>query len=508
MTIRSTTARLLIGLAATLLFLPASADDARSPKAIPERPEKLEFPPLEFQVPKAGEYRHELPSGAVAYVVEDHTLPLVEIVLSLRGGSYQDPPDKVGLAELAGLLMRRGGTAERSAEELDEEIEFLAAEMQTFAGEARTSASTSCITPTLDACLDLFFEMVRRPGFEQERLELEKGRILEALRQRNDDAQRILSREWGWQIYGPESFLSRNITASELEGLTRENLLAFHRSTWRPESLTIAVSGDVETRDILERLEGYLSAWPEGGEANPWPPPVPDHEVRPGLYYVDKDIPQGKVYLGHRVPQVTDWQHPDVPALQVMNHILGAGGFTARIPKRVRSDEGLAYSAGSSLGLDPLWPGQFRVSFQSKSSTVALAAKISIEEIRRIQDKPVSEEEMSVAKSYLTDTFPRRFESAGQIAGTYVYDELVGRDPDYWQTWRQGISAVTAKDVQRVAREYLKPEDLVILIVGDWPAIAAGDADGRAKITDLTREEPRQLPLRDPLTLEPMPMEP
>jgi predicted Zn-dependent peptidase len=344
--------------------------------------------------------------------------------------------------------------------------------------------------------------MLRRPRFDESRLQIEKGNILESMRQRNDDADDILGREWGFLLYGKDHYSSRRMTEASLDAISRADLVAFHEKYWRPENMVIAVSGDVDTNAFLSKLENYLADWPgEGAEAN-WPPPQPTHTVEPGVYSVEKDIPQGKVLIGHLVPQWTDWDNPDRAALQVMEHILGGSGFTSRIMKRVRSDEGLAYSAGSQFSFDALEPGTFTISFQSKSPTVALAARIALEEVTRIQSEPVTAEELGVAKSSLIDTFPRRFESARQRAGIFATDAYLGRSHAYWQNWRPQIEAVTADDVMRVAKEYLSPENIVFLVVGKWEEIAPGDPDDRANMMEFFGGEVTNIPLRDPLTLE------
>ena len=333
---------------------------------------------------------------------------------------------------------------------------------------------------------------------------MEKSNTLEAMRQRNDDAGDILGREWSWLLYGHDYYGSRRMTKTNLDAITREDLQAFHEKYWRPENMIVSVSGDVETDAILASLERGFADWPGSGAPNRWPPPEPTHAVVPGVYHVEKDIPQGKVLIGHLVPQWTDWSNPDRAALQVMDDILGGSGFTSRITKRVRSDEGLAYSAGSSFSFDPFEPGTFTVSFQSKSETVALAAKIALEEVRRIREEPVSAEELEIAKSSLIQTFPQRFDSAGQIASTFAYDAFIGRSHDYWQNWRQQVEAVTPADVQRVAHRYLTPDAVVFLVVGKWDEIAKGDPEDRATMNDFFGGKVTHLPLRDPLTLEPL----
>jgi zinc protease len=469
---------------------------------IPSRPEELVFDELQFDVPKGDSYRHRLSNGIVVYVAEDHTLPLVNLGMRLRQGSYLETSDEVGLAGLTGRLIRTGGTESSTPEDFDEQVEFLAASLSSYGGAAQAGARLRCITPVLGEALELFFDMLRHPRFDAERLEIEEDNLLESMRQRNDDADDILGREWSWLLYGRDHYSSRRMTQSNLEHITRDDLIAFHEKYWRPENMIVSVSGDVDTDAFLKTLEGYLKDRPGQGADNHWPPPQPTHSPVPGVYHVEKDIPQGKVRISHRVPQWTDWTNPDRAAIQIMDEILGNGGFTSRIMKRIRSDEGLAYSARSSFSFNALEPGTFTVSFQSKNSTVALAALIALEEVRRIRSEPVSETELAVAKSSLVETFPRRFESAARIASIFSTDAFLGRSHNYWQRWRSEVEAVTLDDVLRVAKTYLKPEEVVFLVVGKWDEIAPGDPDGRASMQAFFRGEVTHLPLRDPLTLE------
>ncbi len=492
---------------AVVLILACSAATIAQPVAVttsdlPERPEQLVYDELDFTVPDGNGFRHVLSNGVAVYIAEDHTFPLVSLRMTLRQGSYLEPADKVGLASLTGRMMRTGGTQSMTPETFDEETAFLAANISSSGGNAQASASLGCITPQLDACLGLFFEMLRTPRFDESRLQIEKGNILESMRQRNDDAGDILGREWDFLLRGEDHYSSRRMTEANLNAISRADLADFHEKYWRPENMVIAVSGDVDTNAFLAKLEENLADWPGEGADAKWPPPQPTHTVKPGVYSVEKDIPQGKVLIGHLVPQWTDWDNPDRAALQVMQHILGGSGFTSRIMKRVRSDEGLAYSAGSRFSFDALEPGTFTLSFQSKSPTVALAAKIAIEEVTRIQTEPVTPEELGVAKSALVETFPRRWESARQRASIFATDAYLGRSHSYWQNWRPQIEAVTANDVLRVAKKYLSPEEIVFLVVGKWDEIAPGDADDRANMMEFFGGEVTHIPLRDPLTLK------
>ena len=482
----------------------AQALQVAKPDTIPDRPEKLVFSELDFTVPDGDTYRHQLPNGVVVYVAEDHTLPLVSLNVMLKVGSYLESAEQVGLAGLTGSLIRSGGTESLAPRDFDEQVEFLASSLSSSGEGTSASAGARSITPAVEESLALFFDMLRHPRFDLERLEVEKSNAIEAMRQRNDDADAILGREWSWLLYGHDYYASRRMTKNNLDGINREDLRAFHAKYWRPENMIVSVSGDVETDAILASLERGFADWPGSGASNRWPPPGPTHVVVPGVYHVEKDIPQGKVLIGHLVPQWTDWSNPDRAALQVMDHILGGSGFTSRIMKRVRSDEGLAYSAGSDFSFDSFQPGTFTVSFQSKNETVALAAKISLEEVRRTQEELVGDEELEVAKGSLIQSFPRRFDSAGQIASTFAYDTFIGRSHDYWQRWREQVGDVTADDVRRVAQRYLKPDEVVLLLVGKWDEIAKGDPEGRASMNNFFGGKVIHLPLRDPLTLEPL----
>ncbi|MEM1244945.1 MAG: pitrilysin family protein [Acidobacteriota bacterium] len=485
-------------LSAPLLAPVASAEE------IAGHPRDLQYDELVFEVPEADSMRHELPFGAVAYVSEDSSLPLVQISVRLRIGSFLEPADRVGVAGMVGELMRTGGAGDLDPSAFDEAAAQLAANFSASIGSTSGNASLNCLSREIDACLDLFFSMMREPRFDADRLQLSKDNLLEDLKQRNDDPQSIASREWRWLLNGTEHHASRLITKASLDAVERDDLIAFHRDYWRPETMVFAISGDVGTQDILGKIGERLKDWPAGGKEVPWPPPEPKHVPEPGIYVAQKDIPQGRVRIGHLGKKRVSWDNDDDLALQLMNEILGGGGFTSRITKRVRSDEGLAYSAGSMFQVGQYDSGMFIAIYQSKSETVALAADIVLEELERIRTEPVTAEELETAKASFIDTFPSRFDSKASATSLFAQDEVLGRPHSYWTSYRDRLAAVTPADIQRVANEYLRPDEAVVLIVGNWQAIEGGDADGRADIDSaLPGRTVVELPERDPLTLEP-----
>jgi len=484
------------------LPLPAIAEEALPGDEIPPRPEQLRFRESPFRIPDGNAYRHTLPGGVVVYVVEDHALPLVDVSVILRVGGFLDPPGNPGLIELTAAMLPLGGAGERSAEEFDDEADLLAVQLSSSAGARRADAEMNCIIPVLDQALDLFFDMLRRPRFQQHRLEIEKSRRLEAFAQRNDEVRSLGDREWGWLLYGEDYFATRAVTRADLEGIHRRDLIDAHERYWRPRNMIFAVSGDVATAAILAELTRRLDAWEGTGEEVPWPPPLPDHRPRPGLVHVGKDLPQGAVWLGQLTRRWDDWADPDREAVEVMNSILGGGGFNSRLLNRMRADEGLVYSARSRVNLDPFQPGAFVISFQTQSPTVALATRIALEEVRRIRREPVARDELVLAKRSLIDRLPRDFETPQRMVRRFAEDAYLDRPHATSQSRRERIEGVTVEDVQRVAARYLDPDAMLLLVVGAWDKIAPGDADRRSSMKDFFEGRVEHLPWRDPLTLE------
>ncbi len=402
-----TTLRATLSLA-LVLTVSGSVLARDSKKAIPTHPNDLKYDKLDFEIPDADDYRYELSNGTPIYIAPDRTLPLIDISATVRTGAYLE--EKPGVAGFTGSMMRQGGAGDRDAEAFDERAEFLAAELSSFVGNTSGGVSLNAISTALDDSLDLLFDLMMAPRFEQERFQVAIDQRLEGMKQRNDNPAGISGREWQWLMRGTEHFTTEVLTKSDVEAITREDLQAFHARYFRPQNMIWSVSGDVDPKDIVNRLNKRIEAWKVEAIDVPWPPPEPSHTPAPGVYYVQKDIPQGRVLIGHIGAKRDGWDDDREFALAAMNDILGGGGFTSRLVKRIRSDEGLAYSAGSSFELSQYWPGLFSMSYQSKSETVAFAAQIALEEMNRIRDEMVSEEELSVSKNSVIDAFPGNFD--------------------------------------------------------------------------------------------------
>ncbi len=476
---------------------------AGQPAGIPDRPEKLTFPPLTYEPPDPAQFRVELKSGPVAYVVPDRELPLVNLVVLVRTGTYLEPAGKEGLASLTGYLLARGGIPSKSAEELEERLDFLAAHLNSSIADSQGSVSLNLMAKDLDEGLALLRAVLTAPRFQEDKLALRKQQMLQEMKQRNDDSADIERRERGFLAFGENFFVNHLSTAASVEYITRADLEAFHHRWFAPANFVVAVSGDFDRDEMIRKLEALFADWPFKAEA---PPPVPTDTTfaAPGVYLVDKDVNQGRVEL--MLPGVLR-DNPDYVAIMVMNDILGGGGFTSRIMSRVRSDEGLAYSAGCAFPGGTYYPLTFTAYFQSKSRTVAYATAIILEEMKRIAGEPVSDQELQTSQRGFIDRFPRTFSTKAQVADTFAQDEFTGRyarQPDFWKALRPRLAAVTKDDVERVAKKYLTSDKAVILVVGQEAEILKGHPDHPVTLKALGGDRFTELPLRDPLTLRPL----
>jgi zinc protease len=422
---------------------------------------RLKYPKLrDVQVPRVE--RVTLANGMRLFLLEDHELPLVSISVRIRTGSVYEPAEKVGLASITGEVMRTGGTTTKTGDEIDEELESIAASVETGIGLNSGSASMSVLKADLDTGLAVLADVLMNPAFRQDKIELAKMQHRSAISRRNDYVGEIAGREFEKLIYGPASVYARQTEYDTIDSISRDDLVAFHKKFFGPNNMMLAVWGDFDTKQMIEKIEKAFEGWRKVDLDLPETPQV-QYEFRKTVNVVRKDdINQSNIYLGHIGGLMSD---PDYFALIVMNRILG-GGFTGRLFKNVRSREGLAYSVFGAYSANFEYPGEFYVGCQTKSESTVHAIRAMLREVKKMQESEVTDEELALAKDSFLNSFVFNFDSKGEIVNRLMTYDYFGYPADFLQKTKENVEKVTKADVLRVARKHLKPDKVQILAVG------------------------------------------
>ncbi len=422
--------------------------------------ELTEFRPLEFR-PPAIEVA-TLSNDMTVLLLEDHELPVVDAAVRIRTGSIYEPADKVGLAALTGTVMRTGGTASLTGDELDEELEFMAASITTSIGLDSGVATLSVLKKDVRRGFELFADVLRHPAFREEKPELARRQALEAIRRRYDDPVSIASIEFSKLVYGPDTVWGRVSTIETVNAVTRDDLVAFHHRYYAPNNMMMAVSGDFDRTELIVLLEEVFAGWePREIEL----PAIPPLEVRyePQVYWVQREGPQTAIAMGHLGMR----RHaPEQYAVETMNYVYGLGGFVSRLMREVRSNRGLAYGVQGYVG-PGMDRGLFRVFCQTKTESTIEATALIQQLTRELTERPVPADELGSIKDYLINRFVFKFESAAALVQERLLRDYLGYPPDYLETYTERIRAVTADEILDAARKYVHPDGMTYVFVGD-----------------------------------------
>ena len=451
--------------------------------------QQLKYPKLrDIEVPEV--QRLTLPNGMQLFLLEDHELPLIHMSAMIRTGSIYEPADKIGLAGVTGTVMRTGGTTSRTGDQIDEQLEQIAASVETNIGRSSGGASMSVLKEDVDTGLAILADVLMNPAFRQDKIDLAKISARSAIARRNDNPAGIAMREYAKLIYGPGSVYASQAEYATIDKITRDDLVAFHREYFHPNNTMLAVWGDFQAQQMSAKIKEAFKDWPR---AEVELPPVPQvkYEFRPMVNAIRKDdMNQGIIRLGHLGGLMSD---PDYHALMVMNQILGAGGFTSRLFKNVRSRQGLAYSVGGAYAADYDHPGMFILWCQTKLKSTVHATEAIIAEVKKMTQEEVTDEELALAKDSYLNSFVFNFESKGQIIDRLMTYAYYGYPADFLQKTKENVEKVTKADVLRVAKAHLRPDQIRILVVGrpddlDKPLSTLGEV----KTIDITIPAPKQ----------------
>ncbi|MBD2361883.1 insulinase family protein [Anabaena minutissima FACHB-250] len=458
--------RLIYALLVACAFLLVTFNFSPVATAAAKHYTELEFAPIpEIKLPKYE--RFVLRNGLVVYLMEDRELPLVSSTALVRTGSRWEGGDKVGLAGFTGNVMRTGGTKKHSPDELNEMLEQRAAAVETSISEAAGSASFETLSDDVETVFGLFAEVLREPVFAQEKLDLAKTQAKGGIARRNDSPSDIASREFRKLIYGKESPYARTTEYATIDRITREDLVQFHRDYFHPNNMILGIVGDFDSQKMRSLIQAKLGDWQRNPKISKLPLPEVSAANTGGVFFVNQpQLTQSNVLVGHLGGS---FDSPDYAPLDVMNGVLN--GFGGRLFNEVRSRQGLAYSVYGLWSPRFDYPGMFIAGGQTRSDATVQFIKALQGEIKRIQAQPVTAEELSRAKDSTLNSFVFNFQDPAQTLSRLMRYEYYGYPADFLFRYQKAVSATTATDVQRVAKQYLKPENLVTLVVGNQTAI-------------------------------------
>ena len=451
--------------------------------------EQLHFPPLK-QVRIPDIETHTLPNGMKLYLLENQELPLIGGFALVRTGNLFDPSDKIGLASLAGDVLRTGGTVDKTGDEIDEQLENLAASVESGIGETSGTVSFNCLRQDVDEVLVVFKALLTAPQFRQDKLDLAKTQYRSMIARRNDNANAIATREFSEILYGRDNPYGWRIEYEHLERIQREDLAGFHKRYFFPANVLLAVQGDFSTSEMKAKLERLFADWTA---TQPPVPPFPEVKARPapGIYLAEKeDVNQTFFRIGHLGGLLKD---PDYPALQVMGDILG-GGFSSRLFAKVRTQLGYAYNVAASWSANYGHPGTFRISGSTKSESTADTFRAILDEVERIRTEEVSDQELKTARDTVLNSFVFNFDQPSKTLNRLVTHDYHGYPKDFIFRYQKAVEAVTKADILRVAKRYLRPADLTIVAVGKPSDFGKPLAELKMPVSeiDLTIPEPQR----------------
>jgi zinc protease len=458
----------------------AQAATARpTSSAKPAQPWKqIPIPPLHAFKPKQPK-RIELANGLVIFLQEDHELPFINGTILIRGGSRDEPAEKIGLVSLYGQTWRTSGTTTVNGDKLDDILENKAANLETSGGTATTSVNWSSLKGDFDSVFSATIDLLLHPDFKADKLLLAKRQLETGISRRNDDASGIANREAIKQVYGAANPYARQEEYATVEAVKLADIKAWHDKTVVPNGMIVAISGDFDSATMETKLRAAFESMPRGTLIST--PSIQFTAPKRKIYFAEKsDVDQSNVVI---VGLGTERSNPDYYALSVMNEVF-SGGFGSRVFQDVRTKLGLAYDVGGSFGASYDHPGIFYVIAGTKSTSTVAATQAMLAEIQKLKTDPPTPIELSKAKDQLLNSFIFHYDSPEKTLNEQVTLAFYGYPSDFLDKYKNGIEKVTSADVARVANKYVDPSKLAIVVVGNEAEIAP-KLDTLGKVTNL-----------------------
>jgi len=423
--------------------------------------------------------RMQLSNGAVLLVSEQHQLPMVTTAIAFDAGSRRDPVGKEGLAALTAESLTEGSKS-LSAAEFNEKVDFMGSSVGIGASRDFATATFTSLTKYREVTLHMLAQLLQEPGLRDADILRKQAEQIAAIKSAEEEPSYTANVAFTKMLFGYTPYGHPTSGSTDaVSKLRPDDIREFYHQHYKLGGAIIAVAGDVTAEEIKGALEKELSGL-QGTVAPQTAPSAP--VVPPGIHtqIIDRNVAQANLFIGSGGISRSD---PNYYKLQVMNYILGGGGFASHLMKVVRSKAGLAYSIGSVFQAGK-FPGAFVVVLETKNASANEAIKLILEQLREIQQKPVSDTELTDAKRYLIGSFPLKLDRQSEIVSFMLETEIYGLGLDYADRYPKIIQAISAADVQAVAQKYLHPEALDLVAVANQAdakiAVASGEPQKQA----------------------------
>lgn len=444
---------------ALVLGLGGCSTRSNAGAGIPVDPRGLGLEPIDFNIPKP--VRWELANGLKVYYFFDDELPQMRARMYLPGGSLYDGTGIAGLASATGAQMREGGIPAFAPAALDKHLDALAASVESSYGDEYGSASCFSLIEDFEHVFGLFAQVIRKPQFDPKRLALWKTLSAEAIARRKDDPETMAAMSFNQLIYGVESSYHRPITLASLAQIKPDRLRAFHQRFVHPDGAHLAISGAMPEEQVKALIDETFGDWlPSKSKL----PPLPELGTRaaPGIYVLQRKFDQTTVMMGHRGPPRYP---PDLFDMMIYNNVFGHGGFSTTLFQEIRSRLGLAYSIYGSLVPD-VKEGTFQIILQTRNDAVPEALRETIRLTRETTQAVPALKQFSEARSAVERSFVFKFSEPSSIVDRAPLLSILGYPQDFDANYLERLQAVTPELVRDTAARWVKPDDLIIVIVG------------------------------------------
>ena len=401
------------------------------------------------------------PSGIEVWLVESHTLPMVSVEVAFKAGAVYDPQGKQGLANLTATMLTQGGSAGLSSEDFLKQTERLGAAIGADADRQTIGVSLQALSENIDEAFGLYADTLKKPEFNPRDFSRVQEAFTSSRKRIQENPSRLAEEAFAPLVYGRTHPYAHPTIGTDysLPKLTQTDVVAFYKDHFNQQNMVVSIVGDITPQKAVELVETHLASLPKGKIAKGLPAPKPQPPV---LKKISADVPQTSIIMGHKG---LSRAHKDYFSALLMNHIFGSGGFSSILMEEIREKRGLAYGIHSFFEPLPHW-GAYQISVKTKNESAYEVVELVKKEVQKLIENGVTDEAYSEAMDYMVGSFPLRLDSNNDILSYLTFMQVENLGVDYLDKWLENMRSVTREAVHQAAKNYLKPEDMIVVMVG------------------------------------------